>query len=400
MKDVERRYYRLYAAPQVDFIFPTLSLKDDSTYQLNVDVRKAKDFKIEVGGHLSSRPVNTGYFGLTYQTMGKVLTQTKLETYFGKFYGSARASFKLDLPAVYPVSTSAYFTLNRWDYFRSFATFFEDVKPSFLVQNEMYAGLKLDLPITNNLLSTIDGKAFKLDDLYYQTDEFTNKDTADVTNFNGMSASWSITQNSLNRKQFANSGHYFKFMVRYVLGREHSTSGSTSLNPYDEIQRHEWLNLSLDYQSFIVDLDHYHLGLHGQLVYNSQSLFANYTATLLSMTEFSLIPDAKTYFLPEYRSPQFIGAGLNNVFTFNEKIDFRLDAYLYQPFVKVIQNIDGTLSLSKPFKGETYMASASIIYHSFIGPVRFTTNYFPKQEAPFSFQFSLGYVLFNERAIR
>ena len=163
---------------------------------------------------------------------------------------------------------------------------------------------------------------------------------------------------------------------------------------------HNWLNLSLDYQSFIVDLPFYHLGLHGQLVYNSQTLFANYTASLLSMTEFSLIPDAKTYFLPEYRSPQYVGVGINNVFTINDKIDIRMDGYFYQPFVQVIENADGTLSLSKPFKGETFMAAGSIIYHSFIGPVRFTTNYFPKQEKPLAFQLSLGYVLFNDRAIR
>ena len=46
------------------------------------------------------------------------------------------------------------------------------------------------------------------------------------------------------------------------------------------------------------------------------------------------------------------------------------------------------------------MSSASVIYHSFVGPIRATVNYFPKQETPFSFQLSFGYVLFNERAIR
>ena len=46
------------------------------------------------------------------------------------------------------------------------------------------------------------------------------------------------------------------------------------------------------------------------------------------------------------------------------------------------------------------MASSSIVYHSVIGPVRATLNYFPKQTLPLAFQISYGYVLFNERAIR
>lgn len=397
---IEKRYFRLYATPQIDFIFPKLELKPDSTYNLHLHVRKAKDFKIDAGGHISSRPVNTGYIGLTYQTTGSVLTSTKLESYFGKFYGSAKASFKLDLPLVFPFSTTAYFVINRWDYFRSFATFFEDVQPSFLVQNELYGGLRLDMPIGNNLITSIDGRGFQIDDSYYQTTNFTNKDTADVTHFDGISTSWSITQNSLNRKQFANSGHFFRLKFRYVYGDEQSLSGSTSASAYYMEKNHSWINLSLEYQSFIVDEPVFHFGINGKMVFNSQSLFSNYTASLLSMTEFSLIPDAKTYFLPEYRSPQFIGLGFNAIFTIKRKIDVRFDGFYYQPFVRLDVDENGNQSYSKPFKGDVLMASASLIYSSFMGPIRVTSNFFPNQQQPVTFQISLGYVLFNERAIR
>lgn len=399
-EQLAKRYFRLYATPQIEFIYPTLELQKDSTYKLDLTINKAKEFRLEVGGHFSSRPVNTGYIGVSYQSAGRVLTKTHLESYFGKFYGSGKAKFTLEFPSVYPISTSAYFVLNRWDYFRSFATFFEDVQPSFLVQNEMYAGLSLNHPLGNTLISTFDSRWYELEDQYYQTQDFTNKDTADITHVDGFSGSWSITQNSLNRRQFANSGHFFRFKARYNYGREHSLSGSTSPAPYDIWKYHSWINLSLDYQSFIVDHPVFHLGLHGQIVYNSHPLFANYTATLLSMTEFSLVPDAKTYFMPEYRSPQYIGGGLNTIFTIRKRIDIRVDAYVYQPFIQVKQNEDGTQEFSEPFKGGTYMASSSIIYHSFIGPIRLTVNYFPRQVNPLTIQFSLGYVLFNERAIR
>lgn len=400
IKELEKRYYRLNATPQVDFLFPSLTKDTDTTYKLNVDVRKAKDFKLDIGGHLSSRPVNTGYVGLTYQTLGRVSTKTKLESYFGKFYGSAKASSTLDLPAVYPISIKAYLTLNRWDYFRSFATFFEDSRPSFLVQNEIYSGADVSQPIGNNLKSTVGARVFQLDDSYYQIEDFQNTDTADITSFDGWSAYWKITYNSLNRKQFASSGNYFGFQFRYVNGHERTQSGSTSLIPFDIEKNHAWINMRLDFQSFVVDRSFFHLGLHGQVVSNSQTLFANYTASLLSMTEFSLIPDAKTFFLPEYRSPQFAAAGMNAIFTIKKKIDVRVDAYYYQPFVQLTENVDGTQNLETNFNNATIMASASAIFHSFIGPIRFTTNYFPKQLNPITFQFSMGYVLFNDRAIR
>jgi NTE family protein len=398
--ELEKRYFRLNATQQVDFMYPRLEKKADGTHNLALEVKKSKDFRVDVGGHLSSRPVNTGYFGITYQTIGKVITKSHVESYFGKFYGSAKADVTIEFPAILPISATGYFTLNRWDYFRSFATFFEDVHPSFLVQNEMYGGIKFQMPIGNTIKTTLDGRFFSLEDEYYPTDKFTANDTADVTNFDGFSTSFSFLKNSLNRKQFASSGHLFEFIVRYNIGEEHSIPGTTSFQNFDVIRNHSWINLDLKYQTFIIDRPHFHFGLNGRLVFNSQSLFANYTATTLVMTEYSPIPDAETFFLPEYRSPQFGGIGINLIGTIRKNLDLRFDGYFYQPLVQVLKTSNGSIVYSDYFEGETFLASASVIYHSFLGPIRTTLNYFPKQVTPLSFQISFGYVLFNERAVR
>lgn len=397
---LERRYYRLNATNQIDFIYPLLNLRSDSTYNLALEVRKAKDFKVDIGGHFSSRAVNTGFIGLTYRHIGKTASSVFASSYFGKFYGSINTGYRLEIPSIFPISVTAYFTMNRWDYFRSFATFFEDVKPSFLIQNEMYYGVKLNHPIGNTTKSSFDFRMVHLEDDYYQNENFTNKDTADMTRFNGSSFSWEFVQNSLNRKQFATSGHFFKFKSRYVYGRETSIPGSTSIDNSIQQNFHEWINLSAEFQSFPISTRVFHIGVYGKGVFNSQSLFSNYTASLLSTTSFSPIPDAETYFLPEYRSPQHIGTGLNMIFSIKKAIDIRLEGYYYQPFVILVRNVDGSPSYSKPFKGSALMASTSIIYHTVVGPLRATLNYFPKQSNPLSFQLSYGFVLFNERAIR
>ena len=395
-----KRYFRTAAIPQIDYLLPTVSLKPDSTFHLDLLVRKTKDFKLEVGGHFSSRSVNTGYIGLTYYNLSKVALKVKGESYFGKFYASVKTSIDLQLPLYYPVSISPYFVLNRWDYFRSSSTFFEDIKPSFLVQNEMYFGVKIKNPIGNNTKSIFDIRKFELKDDYYQTQNFLSTDTADFTQFFGETVSWQIENNSLNRKQFATEGHYFSFRARYVQGKERSISGSTSLTKYDINKNHEWINLDAEVQSFIVNNRVFHFGIHLKAIMNSQSLFSNYKASILSTTTFSPIPDAATFFLEEYRAPQHAGAGTNVIFSVKKNVDIRFDGYIYQPFKQIRLNDDGSVSYSKPFKGETYLASASVIYHSPFGPIRFTTNYFPKQKTPFYFQFSYGFVIFNERAIR
>mgnify|MGYP002078932601 CR=1 FL=1 len=203
LEKLEKRYFRLYATSQIDFIYPLLTLKKDSLYNLNLEVRKAKDFKLSVGGHFSSRAVNTGYIGIDYRSLGRTASTIHASSYFGKFYGSVKLNYTLEITSTYPISLGTYFVMNRWDYFRSFATFFEDVQPSFLVQNEMYYGVKLLNPIGNTTKSTLDLRIFNLEDDYYQTSNFTNKDTSDITKFSGASGSWELEKNSLNRKQYA-----------------------------------------------------------------------------------------------------------------------------------------------------------------------------------------------------
>lgn len=409
-KNLEKRYFRTANFEQVNQLYPTLKLNDSTSYNLNILVNKAKDLKIEIGGHFSSRPINIGYVGVSYLNLKRNAIKVKAESYFGRFYASVRAYLDFTIPNYYPLSFSPYFNMNRWDYFKSSSTFFEDVKPSFLVQNELYFGIKIKNPIGNKGKNTFEYRAFDLKNSYYQTSSFTSKDTADLTTFKGNQYSWCIEFNSLNKKQFANGGTNFNIKFRYVEGKEHSTSGSTGLIKYDSEKRHDWVQLNSEFQSYVLDSKVFHFGIHLKSVFNSQSLFNNYTATILNTTEFSPIPDLGGFFLPEYRSPQHVGFGTNLVFSFPKNIDFRIDAYYYQPLKMLELKDDGSFGYSKLLKGETFLFSVSLIYHSPIGPLRMTGNYFPKQTIksitfqnqtyPVSFQLSYGYLLFNERAIR
>jgi NTE family protein len=399
-RQLEARYYKLYAAEQIDFIFPGFNMKPDSTYNLNLKVRTSKPFKLGIGGHLSSRPVNMGYLGLTYRHLGKTATSLHAETYFGKFYGSIRSEFTVDFPGVFPVSTSAYFTMNRWDYYRSYATFFEDVKPSFLVQNEMYYGVKFKHPLLTNSRGELDVRMFSLEDDYYQTMNFLSTDTTDATYLKGNLVSYEITDNALNRKQFANEGHFLTFKAKFISAMETSVPGTTAQFDSTVRKQHDWLNINVEGQYYFLTLSRLHLGIHAKAMTNSQSLFANYTASLLSMPTLNVIPYLETYFFKEYRSPQFVCLGLNVVFPLVKSLEARFDAYYYQPFVVLKKLSDGSISYAKPFQANSFLGSASLLYFTPLGPLRASVNYFPLVATPWNFQLSFGYVLFNERAVR
>lgn len=396
----KRRYFRTYATPQIDYLYPVLKLKEDSTYALDIRVREAKPFKVDLGAILSSRSINTGFVQLNYMRLDKVASSYQVGGYFGKFYNSGKASVNLFFPSYYPITATLYGVLNRWDYFKSFSTFFAIEKPSFLVQKEGYAGAGIRLPIFNNSKISIDYRRFETEDRYFQSENFTNLDTTDVTRLYGNSVSFEIEHNSLNRKQFASNGMFAGIKMVFSDAREHSLTGSTNPNVYDYRKYHQWFNIRGEIQYFPLSSKHFSFGIHGLASITNLSLLKNYTSTLLNMNAFQPIPEMQTFFFKEYRSPQYIGAGVNIIFTVRKNIDIRFDGYWYQPFISITNNYDGSFGYSKPFKGESQVLSASAIYHSPFGPLRATLNYFPKQKTPLSFQFTYGFIIFNERAFR
>jgi NTE family protein len=291
--------------------------------------------------------------------------------------------------------------LNRWDYFKSFATFFEDVQPSFLIQEESYSGLQLKIPSGNHAVVTANARMFWLDDAYYQTPNFTKEDTADYTSFIGESLRLAYTRNTLNRKQFASSGSFIECKASYVLGRELTFPGSTSILDDTITKQHRWLSIQLEYLSFPFQKKQVvNWGLHVKSVLNSQSLFANYTASMLALPGLNVLPDLDTYFITAYRSTQYVCAGTQLIVSPLKNIDFRLDAYAFLPIIQLVLNPDGTFTYAKPLDGRSILAAGHVIYHSPVGPVRATLNYLPKYAQPFQFQIGFGYLLFNERAIR
>ena len=188
--------------------------------------------------------------------------------------------------------------------------------------------------------------------------------------------------------------------IRYVKGIEHTVSGSTAPIPFDEFFDDQWVNVQIETRKYFSSIKRYKFGVNALGAFNSQSLFRNYVATLLSITEFAPIPDAGTFFLAEYRTPQYVGVGVNQIVSLFNRLEFRLDAYAFQPFIVLRRDDDGTFGYSQYQLLPKFMGSASLIFQSPIGPFRATLNYFPEQTQPFSFLLSYGYVLFNSRAIR
>ena len=400
--ELKKRILNLYQSDPILSIFPTIEYNTDSTQTLVATIRKQKAFKASVGGIFSSKPVNTGFLGLSYSNFNGTPIKLYANTYFGNFYGSVKLGLKFHLPTKNNSYIEPIFVMNRWDYFTSFTTFFEESKPSFLILNERYWGVKYNLPIASKGKFVADFKNGVNEFEYYQTKNFTNKDTADFTSILYYSPGLTYTRNNLNRKQFASAGSLLEVKMRYVHGIENGLPGSTGVNDdvLDNTFRN-WFYTKVKYANFFMKKGVYRLGINFEGYYAYKPFLGNYTSTILSAEQFNPFADSKTIFNSNYRSQQYLAIGLTNIFTLKDKLDLRIETYYFQPISNII-DVKGLAEYSQLFLTAYETASISLIYHTLIGPLRATFDYYGQgtQESTYSFRLSYGFVLFNERSLK
>lgn len=393
-------YFRLLADNKIRYIYPSMTYDSlNGFYSLDMKVERDDPLSVALGGNISSKAASAAFLGIQYRYLTSVGLDLIANGYFGQFYSSAFVGVRLDVQAKLPFYISTDYTYNHKDYFRTSTYFFEDKEPSFLIQNENSFAVRLGFPATNSGQIINRYAAGYTKDNYYQNNTFTRLDTADVTYFNFFTPDIEFQLNSLNNKQYANSGARLLLQLKYITGEEKTIPGSTSESVEEVIDPHQWFSFKLIYDNYFRQFGIVTLGFYGELQLSNQELFSNYTVTMLRTPAFSPVPEMKTLFMPKYRAPNYAALGLKAIFNVYKPVNLRLEGYLFQPYEELTENENGKAERRKVFSYRSVVASATVVYHSPIGPVSLAFNYYDRAEENFSVMFNIGYLLFNRSAL-
>ncbi len=393
------QFLRLAQDDKIRYIQPVARYDSiEGAFGMRLKVKRERNLSAYFGGNFSSRPINMGYVGLKYNFFGRTSTSLMANSYFGRFYGSAQLRARIDFGGQKRWALEPHVVLNRWDYFRNFSTFFEQSRPSFIVKNEVYGGLKALSSYGNNTVLAASVNFGETLDRYYQTENFTVEDTSDVTRFRMGSVALGIDRNTLNRKLYANSGSRLQITARGITGTEITDYGTTRPALDSAITvNHYWVDLRLKYENYFINRGFFSLGFDLTAVYSTKPFFANYTASIISAPAYEPIPESRTFFLEDFRANEFVGLGLRSVFEIRKNFDLRLEAYAFQPGRSILRDQDNFAAFSD-FPGQAqYIAAGALVFNSPVGPVSLNLNYYSSQlDSPWSFLFNFGYTLFNK----
>lgn len=399
-EEVKKGYFRLASDNKITSIFPKGRYNPQTGYyDLYLKIHKEKDIITYLGGNFSNRPISQGYFGIQYNYLSYFATELLADAYFGKLYSSVQVKTRFDFPFKIPVYIEPGFTWNKFDYYSSSNAFLADIKPAYLKENEQYGSVNAGFPTGKKGRVVLGAAIGEINNNYYQTSYFSEKDTSDRTDFNVLTSRIYYEVNSLNRKQYANQGEYFNLSARHVSGRERNTPGTTSPDTMIFESNHDWFVFKMKGEKYFNRRGTLKIGIYGEAVYSTQTFFNNYTSSILMAPAFQPTPDSKTIFLENYRANQYAAAGLKFVVNFRKNIELRAEGYVFQPYQDIEKDANLKAVYGIPISIQQYIGMGAVVWNTPVGPMSFSVNYYDKAKEPFSFLFHFGYILFNRRAI-
>ncbi|MFN6039221.1 MAG: hypothetical protein ACK452_12190, partial [Bacteroidota bacterium] len=400
LKELEKKFFMLTQDKRIKYIHP-VAIYNPATgnYTLKLTVKKEKDFLLQLGGNFSNRPISEGFLGIQYNYLGKFGATLSGNTYFGKFNTSAMLKAKLDFAKKIPfyIDASGYYAF--WDYFRSSNLFYNLEVPPYLKQRDVFAELNLGMPAGRHAKIEMGGGAGEITSIYYQVKNFLLNDTADRTYFDFTQFNLNYQYNTLNRKQYASAGKRLEFKSKFMNGFESLYPGSTSTTKDTIVDFHQWFQLKAIADVYFNTVKRVKIGLYGEAAFNSQSFFNNYISTVLTAPAFMPTPESKTLFLTKYRAHKYVAGGIKMIVEPIKNIELRGELYVFQPLNSILENTERKAYYSKPLLYRHFIGMGAIVYHSPVGPVSLSVNYYEAGKESFTFLVHFGYTIFNKKSL-
>jgi NTE family protein len=401
LKDIKEGYYKLLGDDNFETVYPRFNyLPAENAYEFELIVQPEKNFKINFGGSIASRPVSNAYIGLQYNFLSKNSYTIGANFYSGRFHESAQGTFRIDIPKKKPFYLESEFTYNNWNYFESSQIFLENNKPVFIKQFDRKLALKTGLSTGRNSKIEMIAGYIHTGNTYSPTDNFTTGDILDQSIFEGFTSQIHYERYQLNRKQYASKGSLLSIGFTHFEGLEEYEPGNILRNDpsYPSIQPSEkfrqWYRLKIKSEKYFLFGPKFSFGYLFEGVFSNKPIFSTFKNNILNANAFYPLQDSKTLFLENLRADNFLAGGLRNVFNIKKNFDLRLEAYLFQPYkTNTQQNQTRTYFANRRFVG-----NGALVYHTPIGPVGLNFNYYDDQAKRFGVFFHIGYLIYNKRA--
>lgn len=396
--EVKKGYYKLVSDRYFTNIYPSILFNEESQrFRLQLTRRPQKNFQVDFGGVLATRDVSNIALGVNYYHFNNVLTHAYLAVQTGSFYKSATVRVRFDVPFFNQFYIQPEAEFNGWNYLEG-DDLLQNVSPTVLNRYDRRMGIQIGRSLGSYFKGTASFTGFNNDDRYSNKKNFISTDTLDDLQLDGYKAEMVFSMNDLNRKQYASRGRAYSIALSYFNVDETYTPGNTSEVEALVNENRQWFRARATAEHYF-SKSWFRPGYYADAVFSNQPFFSNYFGTIINSPAFFPLQDSRTLILENFRSFNYISFGLRSVFTIKDKLDFRLEGYLFKPLEYIQEGANQEATIDVDFTKVFLSGTAGIVFHSPVGPIALNFNYYDDAENQFGLFLHVGYLLFNRHSL-
>ena len=343
------------------------------------------NFRITVGGNISSTAFNQAFIGFDYHTIRRVSQWAFAGIYIGPTYATGSLGGRTDFYLWKPFSL---------DYSYNFEVLnlrhgnFGNLTPidntKSVKNNQGFLSIGLTMPLTHNSLASLrfngGQQAYRYDTAVPGTDPNT-----DLTRFSFFGTKLEIARNTLDKILYPRRGSEISLSGIYITGRERHKPAEFGRKRSFNAHR-EWFGAKFQWNRYfdLPGCKWFSFGFNIDAVWTTHPRFQTETATLMSLPAYQPVVHSQMAFMPDYRAKNFLAGGLMPTF------DLLPNFFLRTGFYAMYRDNRGL-----PGEKMQYITEASFVYHTPIGPVSLSlTKYDLKSWHNMYLTFNFGYAIF------
>lgn len=399
LMQIKQGYFKLVGEPYFSNIHPTIHIEPGvEKYTLQLARRPQKNFQGDFGGVLASRNISNLYLGFNYYYFKNLLTHAYLGFQTGSFYKSVIGNVRMDYPFLGRFYLQPEASYNEWDYVEG-TDLLRKITPTVLKRFDRKLGLTLGLPLGNKVKTLLSMEGINNTDRYSNRKTFNSADTLDELKVKGFKAGIVLATSNLDRKQYASAGKSFYLGGHYFNVNEHYLPGTTSVNQQAIIRNHQWFRVRAIAEQYF-NRGWFRPGYYADVTFSNQPFFKNYLGTIINAPSFFPMQDSRTLILENFRAFNFMAIGSRNVFVLKKRfLDLRVEGYLFKPIEHIQEGINQEAFTNTEFTKVFFAGMAGLVYHSPIGPISLSGNYYDDSENQFGVLFHVGFLMFNKHTL-
>ena len=402
LKQLKDAYFELVSDEMIHEIVPHgVYNPRQGLFDLHLDVQTEVPFKVQVGGNISSTTSNQGFVGLQYQNIREYAQTAYIGGQFGKIYNGLNLGTRIDIPSRRNLYMKADVVLHKYDFYENNRFFYQAGRVSDVTQNELYAKIRVGLPLTLKGRAEFGLGFGLLNDHYVQDRELlTETSVPDRSTYAVGSVFAQADSYTLDNVMYPTAGHRIEASLQGLYGVESYRSvdfPSRSMSG----KRDWWLQLKGRYEQYFPIVPRFVLGAHAELAFSTRDFAHNYTATLIQLPAFTPTPHSRTVFNPSFRADRFAAAGVKPIFKITDALHLRNETYAFVPYRTIYRRPDNSAAYSVPFTEWQYLSETSLVLNLFdVASVSLFVNYYSDGTSPWNFGINIGCLLFNDRFLK